>query len=29
MPLCLLINFGRPGVEIKRIFQSQFLQNIS
>ena len=29
LPLCLLINFGRPRVEIKRIFQSQFLQNIS
>lgn len=28
-PLCLLINFGRPRVEIKRIFQSQYLENIS
>lgn len=29
MPLCLLINFGRPRVEIKRIFQSQYLENLS
>ena len=29
LPLCLLVNFGRPRVEIKRIFQSQFLENIS
>ena len=29
LPLCLLINFGRSRVEIKRIFQSQFLENIS
>lgn len=29
LPLCLLINFGRPRVEIKRIFQSQFLENIA
>lgn len=29
LPLCLLINFGRPRVEIKRIFQSQFLPNIA
>jgi GxxExxY protein len=29
LPLCLLINFGRPRVEIKRVFQSQFLENIS
>lgn len=29
LPLCLLINFGRPRVEIKRIFQSQFLANIA
>lgn len=28
LPLCLLINFGRPRVEIKRIFQSQYLENI-
>ena len=28
LPLCLLINFGRPRVEIKRVFQSQFLENI-
>ena len=28
MPLCLLINFGRPRVEIKRIFQSQYLENL-
>ena len=29
LPLCLLINFGKPRVEIKRVFQSQFLENIS
>ncbi|MEQ1761892.1 MAG: GxxExxY protein [Pyrinomonadaceae bacterium] len=29
LPLCLLINFGRPRVEIKRIVQSQFLVNIA
>ncbi|QQS31570.1 MAG: GxxExxY protein [Acidobacteriota bacterium] len=29
LPLCLLINFGRPRVEVKRIFQSQFLDNIA
>ena len=29
LPLCLLINFGKPRIEIKRIFQSQFLKNIS
>ena len=29
LPLCLLVNFGRPRVEIKRIFQSQFIENIS
>jgi GxxExxY protein len=29
LPLCLLINFGRPRVEIKRIFQSQYLENIA
>ncbi len=29
LPLCLLINFGRPRVEVKRIFQSQFLENIA
>lgn len=29
LPLCLLINFGRPRVEIKRVFQSQYLENIS
>jgi GxxExxY protein len=28
-PLCLLINFGRPRVEIKRVFQSETLENIS
>ncbi|HEY2866458.1 MAG TPA: GxxExxY protein [Pyrinomonadaceae bacterium] len=28
-PLCLLINFGRPRVEIKRIYESQYLSNIS
>ncbi|MBK9163346.1 MAG: GxxExxY protein [Acidobacteria bacterium] len=28
LPLCLLINFGRPRVEVKRIFQSQYLKNI-
>ncbi|MEP6946233.1 MAG: GxxExxY protein [Acidobacteriota bacterium] len=27
-PLCLLINFGRPRVEIKRVFESRFLQNV-
>jgi len=27
LPLCLLINFGKPRVEVKRIFQSQYLQN--
>lgn len=27
-PLCLLINFGRPRVEVKRIFQSQYLENL-
>ncbi len=26
-PLCLLINFGRPRVEIKRVFESRFLSN--
>lgn len=29
LPLCLLINFGRSRVEVKRIFQSQFLSNIA
>lgn len=29
LPLCLLINFGEPRVEIKRVFQSQYLENIS
>lgn len=29
LPLCLLINFGRPRVEIKRIFQSTFLKNLA
>ena len=29
LPLCLLINFGKPRVEIKRVFQSQFLENIA
>jgi GxxExxY protein len=29
LPLCLLINFGRPRVEIKRLFQSQFLVNLA
>lgn len=28
LPLCLLINFGRPRVEVKRIYQSEYLQNI-
>lgn len=28
LPLCLFINFGRPRVEIKRICQSKFLENI-
>ena len=27
--LCLLINFGRPGVEVKRIFQSEYLNSVS
>lgn len=29
LPLCLLINFGRPRVEIERIFQSQFLTDLA
>lgn len=29
LPLCLLINFGKPRVEIKRVYQSHFLENIS
>lgn len=29
LSLCLLINFGRTKVEIKRIFQSQYLENIA
>ena len=28
LPLCLLINFGRPRVEVKRIFESQYLPNL-
>jgi len=28
LPLCLLINFGRPRVEIKRIFESQYLATL-
>lgn len=28
LPLCLLINFGKPRVEVKRIFQSSNLRNI-
>lgn len=28
LPLCLLINFGKPRVEIRRVFQSANLRNI-
>ena len=28
LPLCLLINFGRPRVEVKRIFESQYIGNL-
>lgn len=28
LPLCLLINFGRPRVEVKRVFESQYLSNL-
>ncbi len=28
LPLCLLINFGKPRVEVKRVFQSANLKNI-
>ena len=28
LPLCLLINFGKPRVEVKRVFQSVNLQNV-
>jgi len=28
LPLCLLINFGKPRVEIRRVFQSVNLKNI-
>lgn len=28
LPLCLLINFGKPRVEIKRVFESVNLRNI-
>ena len=28
LPLCLLINFGKPRVEVKRVFQSVNLRNI-
>jgi GxxExxY protein len=28
LPLCLLINFGRPRVEVKRIFESNYLPNL-
>jgi GxxExxY protein len=28
LPLCLLINFGRPRVEIKRIYESRYLSNL-
>lgn len=27
LPLCLLINFGKPRVEVKRVFQSVNLRN--
>lgn len=28
LPLCLLINFGRPRVEVRRVFQSINLKNV-
>ena len=28
LPLCLLINFGKPRVEVKRVFQSVNLKNV-
>ena len=28
LPLCLLINFGKPRVEVRRVFQSVNLRNI-
>ena len=28
LPLCLLINFGKPRIEVKRVFQSVNLQNV-
>ena len=28
LPLCLLINFGNPRVEVKRVFQSVNLRNV-
>lgn len=28
LPLCLLINFGKPRVEVKRVFQSVNLRNV-
>ena len=28
LPLCLLINFGKPRVEIRRVFQSKNLKNV-
>ncbi|MCY7348028.1 MAG: GxxExxY protein [Pyrinomonadaceae bacterium] len=28
LPLCLLINFGKPRVEVKRVFQSGNLKNV-
>ncbi len=28
LPLCLLINFGKPRVEVKRVFQSVNLGNV-
>lgn len=28
LPLCLLVNFGKPRVEIRRVFQSANLRNV-
>lgn len=28
LPLCLLINFGKPRVEVRRVFQSVNLKNV-
>ncbi len=28
LPLCLLINFGKPRVEVRRVFQSANLRNV-